>query len=372
MSSTGGFEMWVQNRVGDPIDKLYGYVQAILAEARKNPALTSVTSMMSVSSPQLVLSIDREKTMSMGVNISDVFALMQSNFGKYYVNDFNMYGKAYRVYAQADAEFRATPDDLKKLYVRSRAGDMIPVSEFVTVEEVGGANTIERFNGFPSGKIMGSPAPGYSSGEAMEAIEAIAEKVLPDGYTTAWSGSAYQERETSSGTTAVLILAMVMVFLILAAQYESWSLPLAVILSVPFAILGAGLATYFFGYSNDIYFQVALVTLIGLSAKNAILIVEFAVEKYRTGTMSIMEAAEVGARLRFRPIIMTSLAFIFGCLPLALSSGAGAASRNVLGTAVVSGMIFATVFAPIFIPYFFKAVMSISTRLFPAEKDDED
>ena len=165
---------------------------------------------------------------------------------------------------------------------------------------------------------------------------------------------------------------MVMVFLILAAQYESWSLPLAVILSVPFAVLGAGLATMYFGYSNDIYFQVALVTLIGLSAKNAILIVEFAVEKFRYGNMSIIEAAEEGARLRFRPIIMTSLAFIFGCLPLALSSGAGAASRNVLGTAVVSGMIFATVVAPLFIPYFFKVVVTISTKLFPPRKEEEE
>ncbi len=372
MSTTGGFEMWVQNRAGDPVDKLYGYVQAIIAEARKNPALTGVTSMMSVSSPQLVLTIDREKTMSMGVSVSDVFAVMQSTFGKYYINDFNMFGKAYRVYAQADAKFRATPDELKKLHVRSSSGAMIPVSEFIKIEEVGGANTIERFNGFPAGKIMGSPAAGYSSGEAMDAIETIAESILPGDYTIAWSGSAYQEKITSSGTSAVLILAMVMVFLILAAQYESWSLPLAVIISVPFAILGAGLATYFSGYSNDIYFQVALVTLIGLSAKNAILIVEFAVEKFRGGHMSIMEAAQEGARLRFRPIIMTSLAFIFGCLPLAISTGAGAASRNVLGTAVVGGMIFATVLAPMFIPYFFKAVMTISVKLFPDKKDEEE
>ena len=372
MSSTGGFEMWVQSRTGEPVDKLYDYVQAIIAEARKEPALTGVTSMMSVRSPQLILTIDREKTMSMGVNINSVFSVMQATFGKYYINDFNMFGKAYRVYAQADAKFRATPDELKKLYVRSNSGAMIPISEFIKIEEVGGANTIERFNGFPAGKIMGNPASGYSSGEAMDKIEKIAANVLPDGYTVAWSGSSYQEKVTSSGTAAVLILAMVMVFLILAAQYESWSLPIAVIISVPFAMLGAGLATYFSGYSNDIYFQVALVTLIGLSAKNAILIVEFAVEKFRGGHMSIMEAAEEGARLRFRPIIMTSLAFIFGCLPLAISTGAGAASRNVLGTAVVGGMIFATVLAPMFIPYFFKAVMSISTKLFSAKKEEDE
>lgn len=372
MSTTGGFEMWVQNRAGDPVEKLYGYVQAIIAEASKNPALGRPQSFLSVTSPQLVINIDREKTMSMGVLVSDVFTTLQANFGKMYINDFNMFGKSYRVYAQADETFRETPNELLKLHVRSQTGQMIPISEFIKIEEKGGANTIERFNGFPASKIMGSPAPGYSSGEAMDAMEAIAKKILPQDYTIAWSGSAYQEKEASSGVASVLILAMVMVFLILAAQYESWSLPLAVILSVPFAILGAGLATFFLGYSNDIYFQVALVTLIGLSAKNAILIVEFAVEKFRYGQMSIMQAAEEGARLRFRPIIMTSLAFIFGSVPLALSSGAGAASRNVLGTAVVSGMIFATVFAPLFIPYFFKVVVSISTKLFPPKKDEEE
>ena len=203
----------------------------------------------------------------------------------------------------------------------------------------------------------------------MAAIEQVAKEILPRDYTLGWSGQAYQERVSSGSTVTVFVLAMIMVFLILAAQYESWSLPFAVVISIPFAALGAGLATYLKGFSNDIYFQVALVTLVGLAAKNAILIVEFAVERYRAGGCTLEEAAFTGAQLRFRPIIMTSLAFIFGTIPLAVSSGAGAASRNVLGIAVVGGMIFATILLPLFVPFFFKWIMWISLKLFPERKE---
>ena len=211
---------------------------------------------------------------------------------------------------------------------------------------------------------------GYSSGDAMNAIEEVARSILPNDYTIEWGCQSYQEKQTQGGTQIVFALALIMVFLILAAQYESWSLPIAVVISIPFAALGAGLASYLRGYSNDIYFQVAIVTLVGLAAKNAILIIEFAVEKYRAGNCTLVEAALTGAQLRFRPIIMTSLAFIFGCLPLALSSGAGAASRNVLGTAVVGGMIFATILLPLFVPIFFKWIMWLSLKLFPPKNDD--
>lgn len=371
MGSVGGFEMWIQNRTGDSVDVLYDYVQQIIAEGNKRPELSRVSSTMGISSPELKISIDRAKALSMGVAINDVFAVMQSTFGQYYINDFSLYGRSYRVYAQSDSMYRATPQNLDKVYARSNTGEMVPLSSLIQYQEGGSADTLERFNNFPAAKVMGNPAAGYSSGQAMAAITEVAKAIVPQEYTISWAGSSYQEQITSSGGNLVLIMGMVMVFLILAAQYESWSLPLAVVVSVPFAILGAAMATYYRGYSNDIYFQVAIVTLIGLAAKNAILIVEFAVERYRSGNKSIVEAAVEGAKLRFRPIIMTSLAFIFGCLPLALSTGAGAASRHVLGTSVVGGMLFATIFAPMFVPFFFKWVMYLSNKLFPPKKEKE-
>lgn len=371
MSTTGGFEMWVQNRGNGTPEDLFNYIQAILAEARKRPELSGLNSTMSVFSPELKISVDREKALSMGVQIADIFTVMQSTFGKYYINDFSLYGRMYRVYAQGEAPYRSFPTDIGKVFVRNSRGEMVPMAALVKVTEGGSANTIERFNNFPAAKIMGNPASGYSSGQAIAAISQVAKNILPSDYMIQWSGSAYQEQTTSGAGYMAMIMGLIMVFLILAAQYESWSLPLAVVLSVPFAALGAAMATYFRGYSNDIYFQVAIVTLIGLAAKNAILIVEFAVEKYHTGNKSIVEAAVEGAKLRFRPIVMTSLAFIFGCLPLALSTGAGAASRHVLGTSVVGGMIFATVFAPMFVPFFFKWVMFFSNKFFPPKKEKE-
>ena len=370
MGATGGFEMWIQNRAGDSTDKLYQYAMQIVAAARERPELTGVRTTMSITAPQLQLEVDKEKALAMGVSISDIFSVLSATFGQSYVNDFNLYGRSYKVYAQADAEYRSTPSDLEKLYVRSGNGDMVPLAAMVSYTEKGGAYVIERYNNFPATKIIGNASAGYSSGEAMAAIEQVAKEILPRDYTLGWSGQAYQERVSSGSTVTVFVLAMIMVFLILAAQYESWSLPFAVVISIPFAALGAGLATYLKGFSNDIYFQVALVTLVGLAAKNAILIVEFAVERYRAGGCTLEEAAFTGAQLRFRPIIMTSLAFIFGTIPLAVSTGAGAASRNVLGIAVVGGMIFATILLPLFVPFFFKWIMWISLKLFPSRKEE--
>ncbi len=370
MSATGGFEMWIQNRAGDTSEKLYEYAMQIVMAANQRPEVQGVRTSMSITAPQLQLEVDKEKALAMGVSISDIFSVLSSTFGQAYVNDFNLFGRSYKVYTQADAEYRSTPNNLDKLYVRSASGNMVPVSTMVKYTEKGGAYVIERFNNFPSTKIFGNNGVGYSSGEAMAAIEEVAKNILPSGYTIGWSGQSYQERESSGSTVTVFALALIMVFLILAAQYESWSLPFAVVISIPFAALGAGLATFLKGYSNDIYFQVALVTLVGLAAKNAILIVEFAVEKYRAGGCSLEEAAFTGAQLRFRPIIMTSLAFIFGTIPLALSTGAGAASRNVLGWAVVGGMTFATILLPLFVPFFFKWIMWISIKLFPPREDE--
>lgn len=371
MSTTGGFEMWIQNRAGDSAEQLYNYAMQIVAAANQRLELTGVRTSMTVTAPQIQLKVDREKALSMGVAISDIFSVLGSTFGQSYINDFNLYGRSYRVYAQADYEFRSTPNSLDSIYVRSASGNMVPISDLVTYDETSSASTIERFNNFPATKIFGNNNIGYSTGEAMNAIEEIAMSILPKDYRISWSGQSYQEKLTEGGTEVVFALALIMVFLILAAQYESWSLPFAVVISIPFAALGAGLATYLSGYSNDIYFQVAIITLVGLAAKNAILIIEFAVERYRAGGVTLDEAAYTGAQLRFRPIIMTSLAFIFGCIPLALSSGAGAASRNVLGTAVVGGMVFATILLPLFVPLFFKWIMWISLKFFPPRPEED-
>lgn len=370
MGNFGGFEMWIQNRAGDTTEQLYNYVMQIVAAANQRPELSNVFSSINIGSPQLQIEVDREKALAMGVALSDIFSVLSSTFGQSYVNDFNLYGRTYRVYMQSDAEFRDSPAALNDIYVKSSSGEMVPIISLIEYTEKGGATTIERFNNFPATKVMGAPAAGYSSGDAMNAIEEVARSILPNDYTIEWGGQSYQEKQTQGGTQIVFALALIMVFLILAAQYESWSLPLAVIVSIPFAALGAGLGSYLRGFSNDIYFQIAIVTLVGLAAKNAILIIEFAVEKYRAGNCTLVEAALTGAQLRFRPIIMTSLAMIFGCLPLALSSGAGAASRNVLGTAVVGGMIFATILLPLFVPIFFKWIMWISIKLFPPKKDE--
>jgi multidrug efflux pump len=268
------------------------------------------------------------------------------------VNDFNRQGRVYRVQMQSDAKFRAHPEDLRDVSVRSRSGAMIPLTAIATVNPITGPDFIERFNLFPSARLSGEPAPGYSSGQALAAMEEVAADVLPDGYTLAWSGQSYQEKTSSQNTAGIFGLAVLMVFLILAAQYERITLPFAVILAVPFAVFGAFLAVWLRGIYNDLYLQIGLVTLVGLAAKNAILIVEFAAHLHREG-MALKEAAVEAARLRFRPIVMTSLAFILGVLPLALSTGAGAASRHSIGTGVIGGMLAATFIAVLFIPLFF-------------------
>ena len=237
---------------------------------------------------------------------------------------------------------------------------MIPLTALVTIKHTTGPESLERFNIFPAAKLVGGPAPGFSSGEALNVLEAVAKETLPDGYTLAWTGSAFQEKSTSGSSAVVFGFGMIMVFLILAAQYERWSLPISVLMAVPFAMFGALMANWLRGLANDVYFQVALVTLIGLSAKNAILIVEFAVQQMEEEGLSVVEAAIAAAKLRFRPIVMTSLAFVLGCMPLAISSGAGSASRHSIGTGVVGGMLAATFIATFFIPMFFMLIMKFS------------
>ncbi len=357
MSNVGGLEGFVQSRSND-YGALEQVTQALVAEAAQRPEFkgpdgtANVATTYSAQVPRINVAIDIEKAKLLGVSLDDVNLTLQSTFGAFYVNDFNRQGRVYRVQMQSDAKFRSHPENLRDVSVRSADGAMIPLTAIATVNQITGPDFIERFNLFPSARLAGEPAPGYSSGQALAAMEEVAADVLPEGYTLAWSGQSYQEKTSSQNTAGIFGLAVLMVFLILAAQYERLTLPFAVILAVPFAVFGAFLAVWLRGLYNDLYLQIGLVTLVGLAAKNAILIVEFAAHLHRDG-MSLRDAAVEAARLRFRPIVMTSLAFILGVLPLALSTGAGAASRHSIGTGVIGGMLAATFIAVLFIPLFF-------------------
>ncbi|MDR1777153.1 MAG: multidrug efflux RND transporter permease subunit [Desulfovibrio sp.] len=369
MSTTGGFEGFVQMRgAGSARDmeimtgKYLDEVMSAENGQRKYPAIGNVRSLFSTGAPQLYAELDRERCRDMGINISDVFTAMSATFGAAYVNDFNYMGRTFQVRMQSEADYRMLPDSLNDVYVRNAAGAMVPLSSLMILERRTAPQTMERYNVYPAAHILGSPAPGYSSGQAIADMEKAAGAVLGTDYNLGWVGSTLQEKLASADTTTIFVLALVMVFLILAAQYESWTLPLAVLTAVPFGVFGALTATWLRGLSNDVYFQVALVTLVGLASKNAILIVEFAVEAWRGGR-SLDVAAMHASRLRFRPIVMTSLAFILGCVPLAISTGAGANSRHSIGTAVIGGMLAATCIATLFVPYFFKLIMQTSLRL---------
>jgi multidrug efflux pump len=300
-----------------------------------------------------------------------VFDALSSTMAALYVNDFNKFGRTYRVQMQADAPYRAQPEDLGGIYVRSATTrEMIPLKALIQISNAIGPEQLERFNGFVAARVLGNGRPGVSSGEAIKAVEEVAAKALPEGYTIAWSGQAFQEKRTGRQSAIAFVLAIIMVFLILAALYERWLLPFAVVLAVPFAVFGALGLVASRGLENDIYFQIGLVVLIGLAAKNAILIVEFAQQGFLEGK-SAMEAALNAARLRFRPIIMTSLAFVLGVMPLMLSTGAGAAARRSMGTGVVGGMLAATFIATLFVPLFFVvAARRKAPRAAPAPDSD--
>lgn len=362
MSTTGGFEAYIQDRSGGNVEALGTKVQAFLAAAAKRPELGGVQSTFSANVPQYYIDLDRTKARALGVSISDVFTAMQSTFGSYYVNDFTLYGRTWQVSLQSESEFRRKPEDLSQVYVRSSTtSDLVPLTSLIKVRRILGPDSYARFNVYPSAKVLGGPAPGYSSGQALAAMQEVADEVLGSDYTIGWIGSAYQELATQGSGSIAFIFGLIMVFLILAAQYERWTLPLAVVTAVPFALFGAILAVWLRGIENDVYFQVGLITLIGLAAKNAILIVEFAV-MLRAEGKSIFESAYEAAKLRFRPIVMTSLAFILGCVPLAISTGAGSASRHSIGTGVIGGMLGATLLAIFVIPMFFMLVESLAEK----------
>ena len=350
LSTTGGFEMYLQDRSGGTIDELYNMTMKLVQAANQRPELRNVRTTFDPNVPKYDFHVDRVKARAMDVPINSIYDALSATFGNIYINDFTLYGRNYQVKIQSEGEFRKSAEDIKQVFVRSNSGKMIPLNALVKTTRITGSDQLERFNAFYATKIMGDPGTGFTSGDA---IKDIAGKVLPNTYQIAWTGSAYQEVVAGGAGSTAMIFGIIMVFLILAAQYERWSLPLAVVTAVPFAIAGALTFTYLRGLSNDVYFQIGLVTLVGLAAKNAILIVEFAVLERENGKSAI-DAAISAARLRFRPIVMTSLAFILGVVPLARSTGAGSASRHAIGTGVIGGMLAATCVATFFIPMFYR------------------
>jgi hydrophobe/amphiphile efflux-1 (HAE1) family protein len=349
---TGGFEFFLQDRSGgDPV-QLEGVIRDFIAAARARPELAGVSTTFSAAQQQLYLDVDRARAELLGVPVQDVYATLQAYFGSMYVSQFTQFGRIWQVVIQADDAYRDDPADLDGIFLVSSNGDILPLSAVATTRYSAGPTLLSRFNGFPAAKVTGSAAPGYSSGQALTAMEEVAAEALPAGYAYAWAGQAYEEKKAGGTSAIAFVFGIIMVFLILAAQYEKWTLPLGVLLAVPFALFGALLMTWGRGLENDVYFQVGLVTLIGLSAKNAILITEFAVENVRAG-MSVEDAAVEAARMRLRPIVMTSLAFILGVVPMAIATGPGANSLHAIGTGVIGGMLASTLIASFFVPLFF-------------------
>jgi hydrophobe/amphiphile efflux-1 (HAE1) family protein len=368
----GGFQMQVEDKEGVGADILMERTMAIIDEARKRPEIGGAASTFRAGVPQLYLNIDRVKAERMGVMLNDVFATLQANLGSVYVNDFNKFDRTYQVRIQADASFRGDPNKLGRLEVRNRQGARVPLATLLTPETRIGPQSVIRYNLYQAASINGGAAPGVSSGEALKAMEEVAGNVLPASMGFDWTGIAFQEKRVTGEAILVFVLAVLLVYLVLAAQYESWVLPLAVILVVPLGLLGVVAAVNFRGMDNNIYTQIGVVLIIALASKNAILIVEFARELRLQGR-SIREAAIEASRLRFRPILMTSFAFIVGVLPLVWATGAAAASRQALGTAVFGGMITSTVLAVFFVPVFYVAVQGlIELWSGPPKKIDHD
>ncbi|HRO19719.1 efflux RND transporter permease subunit [Alcaligenes sp. DN25] len=361
LGAMGGFKLQIEDRDGLGFEALVQAQGQIMAKAMQAPELANMLASFQTNAPQLDVEIDRVKAKTLGVSMTDVFETLQINLGSLYVNDFNRFGRTYRVMAQADAPFRAQAQDIGLLKVRSNKGDMIPLNAFVTLTEGSGPDRVIRYNGFPSADISGGPAPGYSSGQATDAIEKILRETLPEGMVYEWTDLVYQEKQAGNSALYIFPLAVLLAFLILAAQYNSWSLPFAVLLIAPMALLSAIGGVWLSGGDNNIFTQIGFVVLVGLAAKNAILIVEFARTQEEAGADPLTAVLEA-ARLRLRPILMTSLAFIAGVVPLMLASGAGAEMRHAMGVAVFAGMLGVTLFGLLLTPVFYVLVRKLALR----------
>ena len=361
LGSMGGFKLQIEDRAGLGPEALAQAQGQIMGKAMQAPELANMLASFQTNAPQLQVDIDRVKAKSQGVSLTEVFDTLQVNLGSLYVNDFNRFGRTYRVMAQADAQFRMQAEDIGMLKVRNAAGDMIPLSAFATIERSSGPDRVMHYNGFPSADISGGPAPGYSSGQATAAIEKIVSESLPDGMTYEWTDLTFQEKRVGNTAIYIFALAVLLAFLFLAAQYNSWSLPFAVLLIAPMALLSAIAGVWLSGGDNNIFTQIGFVVLVGLAAKNAILIVEFARAKESEGADPLAAVLEA-ARLRLRPILMTSFAFIAGVVPLVLASGAGAEMRHAMGIAVFAGMLGVTVFGLVLTPVFYVVVRKLALR----------
>ncbi len=362
LGTTGGFEFYLQNRGAGDARATGAAVEAFMAKASQRPELQGISTTYRAATQQLFVDLDRSRAEALGVAVADAFQTMQTFFGSQIAGQFSQFSRVWWVILQADAKYRMKPSDFDKVYVRSKSGANVPLSAIMTTHYVASPKIVTRFNGFPAVRVTGSQAPGYSSGQALNAMEETAREVLPAEFSFAWAGQALQERDSGSTSSSAFIFGLILVFLLLAAQFEKWTLPVAVVLTVPIAVLGALTLTWLVGLDNDVYFQVGLVTLVGLSAKNAILICEFAIEKVHAG-MSAREAAIEAAGQRLRAIVMTSLAFGLGCVPLAIASGPGANSLRAIGTGVIGGILASMIVGVLFAPFFFFMLESLSQKL---------